>query len=135
MNKAVKFIVLIALFVSMSFNKTIVDCDDPIKLKFKENSKTFDPIVAGTKLEFKYEFVVTSCDSIRIRQVYTGCNCTSPSYSDKLLAPGEKGYINLVFDSEEWGADTGRLVEKQVYIMYTGGSQDIYFRGVVYSRK
>lgn len=118
-----------------SHTNALEDCDNPIKLKFKQDTINFGTITAGTKINLTYEFEVVACDSIEIRQVYTGCNCTSPSYSNSRMAPGAQGHIDLIFDSEEWGADTGRAVERRVYIMYTGGSQDILFQGIVNSAK
>lgn len=108
-----------------------IDCDKPNKLTFENDTLFFDTIMDGEIVNFTFNFTVTGCDTIKIHQVYTGCSCTSPAYDSMPLAPGHKGKIDITFKSKGWGDKTGNLAIKHVYVLYNGGSQPIFFKGVV----
>ena len=102
-------------------------------LQFEADTLFFKPAIAGKKIQLSFKYTVNSIKPIRINQVYTGCSCTATDYNEDSMYNGDKGELKLVFDSKEWGNDTGYLVNKHVYVIYNGGSQVIYFQGRVFS--
>jgi|GEM_PF-3278291 len=106
----------------------------PPKLKFEHDTLFFEPIIDGEKVELDFNFKVISEDAIHIHQVYPGCSCTTPIYSDDTLKPNEAGKVKIIYNSAGWGTDTGYLLEKHVYVLYNGGSQVVFFQGRVHSK-
>lgn len=106
------------------------------RLKFKADTLFFEPIIAGNKVHLSFQFKVDGAyqQKTKIHQVYTGCSCTATDYAEDSLELGEQGEVKLTFDSEEWGTDTGFLVNKHIYVIYNGGSQVIFFQGKVYTK-
>ncbi|WP_171596282.1 DUF1573 domain-containing protein [Marinifilum caeruleilacunae] len=45
-----------------------------------------------------FEFVNEGKQPIIIKHAYSSCGCTSPEWSKKPIAPGQKGYIKAIFD-------------------------------------
>ncbi len=107
-----------------------------VRLKFKADTIFFEPVVAGVKVHLTYQFAVQgdSSQKTKIHQVYTGCSCTATEYNDDSMNAGDLGKVDLTFDSEEWGADTGYLVNKHIYVIYNGGSQVVFLQGRVFSK-
>lgn len=106
----------------------------PPKLKFEHDTLFFEPLIDGAKVEMDFNFKVISDDAIHIHQVYPGCSCTTPIYSDDTLKPNEAGKVKIIYNSAGWGTDTGYLLEKHVYVLYNGGSQVVFFQGRVHSK-
>lgn len=130
LNKIVNL--LFGLFIILVLQSQVVpDCDNPKKLRFDQDTIYFDTLIDGEVLPMTFHFTNTSCDTIKIKQVYTGCSCTSPSYNDGFIAPGEKDSIPIIFKSKGWGSKNGNLVDKHVYVIYNGGSQVFFFTGIV----
>jgi len=107
------------------------------KLFFEADTLYFNPVFAGEEVNLAFKFKVVGGkgkSKTKIHQVYTGCSCTATDYNDDSLNVGDQGVVNLLFKSKEWGADTGLLVNKHIYVLYNGGSQVIYFIGRVFSK-
>ncbi|MEZ4921364.1 MAG: DUF1573 domain-containing protein [Saprospiraceae bacterium] len=54
----------------------------------------------GEKREMQYEFTNTSGENIQI-DIVDACECTTIEFPRGVIAPGEKGVIQAVFDSSE----------------------------------
>ncbi|MFP4447358.1 MAG: DUF1573 domain-containing protein [Bacteroidales bacterium] len=50
------------------------------------------------EVSYKYEFVNKGGEPLVINDVKASCGCTTPSWSEKPVMPGEKGYVEVVFD-------------------------------------
>ena len=107
------------------------DCDNPKKLTFRKDTLLFDTIKDGMVIPLEFHFVNSSCDTVKIHQVYTGCSCTDTKYIKEGIGPGDSSIVSLTFNSKGWGSEEGLLAEKHIYVLYNGGSQVIYFQGVV----
>ncbi len=46
----------------------------------------------------KFEFVNTGSEALYIISVRASCGCTTPEWSKYPIKPGEKGYVEAVFD-------------------------------------
>lgn len=118
--------------VQESANAQIQDsCTNPKKLTFENDTLFFDTLIDGEKWSMMFRFKNTSCDTLKIHQVYTGCSCTASSFNKEAIAPGQQDSIPILFKSKGWGGKDGNLVEKHIYVLYNGGSQVIYFTGIV----
>jgi len=53
---------------------------------------------SGGNVEFQFAFTNLGAEPIVINDVKSTCGCTTPSWSKKPVAPGEKGYIKAVFN-------------------------------------
>ena len=54
----------------------------------------------GDKIEHKFSFKNTGKADLVIKNVTASCGCTQPSYPFVPIAPGEEGFIGVVFDSK-----------------------------------
>lgn len=69
------------------------------KFKFNNLQHDFGIIVQGEKVAYTYIFENTGKSDLLISRVTASCGCTVPSYEKKPVKPGDKGEIEIVFDS------------------------------------
>lgn len=69
------------------------------ELKFKEESFDFGRIVQGTIVEHQFEFFNAGGDTLKIFDISASCGCSVGSLTKKEYAAGEKGVLNVKFDS------------------------------------
>ena len=50
------------------------------------------------KVEYKYIFTNTGDAPLIINKVKASCGCTSPTWTEKPIMPGQKGFVSAVFD-------------------------------------
>lgn len=68
-------------------------------IEFKNLEHDFGVITAGEKVAYVFNFTNTGTGSLVINSASTSCGCTVPEFSRKPLAPGQKGTLEVVFDS------------------------------------
>lgn len=68
---------------------------------FNLENDTFDfgVVQEGVKVEHVFDFVNTGEAPLIISNVLASCGCTTPEYSKHPIAPGEKGTVKVMFDS------------------------------------
>ena len=77
------------------------------ELTFTETSHDFGAInEADGEVHYDFHFTNTGNAPLVIKQVITGCGCTSAKWSEKPYAPGDKGVIRVSYHPE------GRKMEK-----------------------
>ncbi len=69
------------------------------ELKFKEESFDFGKIIQGTVVEHQFEFFNAGGDTLKILDISASCGCSVGSLTKKEYAAGEKGVLNVKFDS------------------------------------
>lgn len=69
------------------------------ELAFKRNFFNYDTITKGDKVEHQFEFTNIGETPVVIKSATATCGCTEPSYPFMPIAPGEKGYIGVKYDS------------------------------------
>ncbi|MBU8891201.1 MAG: DUF1573 domain-containing protein [Bacteroidales bacterium] len=94
MKKLIISLISVLVFVSyvnaqqkganISFEKEIHDFG-----KIKED---------GGKVEYKFAFTNTGNSPLIITKVKASCGCTSPTWTEKPVMPGQKGFVKAVFD-------------------------------------
>jgi peptidoglycan-associated lipoprotein len=69
-------------------------------MEFDEREVELGTVKKGEKREFKYRFVNKGSVPLNI-SIVTACECTTTEYSKEKVAPGEEGFIHVIFDSTE----------------------------------
>ncbi len=70
------------------------------KLKFDKKTHDYGVIMQGEKVEYQFKFTNTGKSDLVIKDATATCGCTQPSYPFIPIAPGEEGYIGVVFDTK-----------------------------------
>jgi len=68
-------------------------------IQFNTFEHDFGVITAGEKVAYVFNFTNTGTGSLVINSASTSCGCTVPEFSRKPLPPGQKGTLEVVFDS------------------------------------
>lgn len=85
---------ILILFLSSTFSQTL----QPL-MTFEKVEHDFGQINEEKgKVEIKFEFVNTGNQPLIIGNVKASCGCTTPSWSKDPVAPGNKGYITVVYN-------------------------------------
>ena len=71
------------------------------KISFDTLSHHFGTIYEGDTVSYDFHFTNTGTTRLLINQVHSTCGCTFPSWPKGFISPGEKGIINILFDSHE----------------------------------
>lgn len=71
-----------------------------VDVKFDQKHINLGKVKRGDKETFKYHFTNTGTETIEIA-IVSGCDCTTLDWTRGEIAPGEKGEIDVIFDSTE----------------------------------
>lgn len=84
-----------------SGNNEVVTAADTGKarLSFTEYEHHFGQVKEGEKISYTFRYENKGTAPLAISQVTTTCGCTVPKYETKPISPGEKGNIEVVFDT------------------------------------
>lgn len=69
------------------------------QIEFSSKEHDFGKVINGEIVRYNFEFTNTGGSDLVITSVNADCGCTVAEYSRKPVKPGEKGYINIQFDS------------------------------------
>lgn len=69
-------------------------------MNFISDRHDFGTIIQGEKVFFSFEFSNDGAEDLVISMARGSCGCTVPTYPKHPFQPGEKGNIDVVFDSE-----------------------------------
>lgn len=99
----------------------------PTKISFDNKVHEYGMIMQGDKVTHKFTFTNTGSADLVISDVSASCGCTKPSYPFIPIAPGEKGYIGVNFDSK------GKLGRQQpsVTVVSNAGTSKLRLEGFV----
>ena len=68
-------------------------------ISFEKETHDFGKIKESDgKVEYKFMFTNTGNSPLIINKVKASCGCTSPTWTEKPIMPGQKGYVSAVFD-------------------------------------
>lgn len=70
------------------------------QLSFGTTTHDFGAIEEGVEARFTFGFTNEGEAPLTIRSVRPSCGCTTPSFSADAIAPGERGEVVVVYDSE-----------------------------------
>lgn len=77
----------------VALQKTTMAIKDPVR--------NYWPIVQGDKLDVSYEVTNTGENTLVLADVQASCGCIATKFSQNPIAPGQKGFINLQYDSDK----------------------------------
>lgn len=69
------------------------------EISFTTTEHNFDKVIDGEVVRYSFEFENTGKGDLVITAVKADCGCTVAEYPEKAVKPGEKGYIDVQFDS------------------------------------
>jgi hypothetical protein len=79
-------------------------------MTFDNDNFDFGKIIQGEKVTHSFKFTNTGKSDLIITAANASCGCTVPTYSKTPVKPGEKGQIDVVFDSEGKKGQTTKKV-------------------------
>ena len=79
-------------------NKTAVSAQMP-KIEFEEEIHDFGLVQAGEILTFSFQFTNRGETELKISNTETDCGCIEATPEKDTILPGEKGYIEVKFNS------------------------------------
>lgn len=98
MKSHMKNIVLFFLLVGLPFASTIGQNGGP-SIKFETTTHDFGTILeADGSVEYTFEFTNNGNAPLVISDVTSSCGCTTPSWTNKPVLPGQKGTLTAVYD-------------------------------------
>ncbi|WP_010520726.1 DUF1573 domain-containing protein [Aquimarina agarivorans] len=77
--------------------------EDGAKIKFETEVIDYGTIEKGADGVRKFEFTNTGNAPLIISRVYSSCGCTIPKKPEDPIAPGEKGEIEVKYDTKRVG--------------------------------
>lgn len=69
-------------------------------MTFDRDKWEFGEIVQGEKVEYSFRFTNTGKSPLVITSAKSSCGCTAPEWPKEPVAPGESGFIKVVYDSQ-----------------------------------
>lgn len=103
--------------------------DKKTSIVFEQDTFRFGTVEEGERVSHSFSFVNTGKSDLVIVNAYGSCGCTVPEYSKKPVRPGQKGEINVVFDSK---GRVGENVKNVTVVANTEPSTNkIYLIGTV----
>ncbi|HXB41145.1 MAG TPA: DUF1573 domain-containing protein [Bacteroidia bacterium] len=99
------------------------------KMKFKDAKMNFGFVKKGEKVVLQYEFTNEGNQPLVIIDAKVECSCTTVKWPKEPIAPGQKGIMEVTFDTTPTYDRQDRVVE---IISNSPDSPDkIRFKGVV----
>ena len=91
--------------ISKKINRTIltpdqIDTPSDAKMDFENKEWDFGLIEAEEVVSYSFEFVNSGSDPLIISSAKGSCGCTIPEWPKAPIAPGEKGFIDVTFNSK-----------------------------------
>ncbi|HAF31286.1 MAG TPA: DUF1573 domain-containing protein [Bacteroidales bacterium] len=90
------FLSIISVFVLFSFTNAQ---QKGANISFEKEVHDFGKIKEDDgKVEYKFMFTNTGDAPLIINNVKASCGCTSPTWTEKPIMPGQKGFVSAVYD-------------------------------------
>ena len=97
-----KLLFLSALLIGLSTNSLLAQIEfgteGPL-IVFEDDSHDFGEIKQGDKVSHVFEFKNNGTTPLILSDVKTTCGCTAPEWTKNPVLPGQKGKINVTFNS------------------------------------
>ena len=122
MKLLLPFILLIAC-LSTSLNAQTKQAQ-AVDITFEQKHIDLGKVKRGDKETFKYHFTNTGTEAIEIA-IVSGCDCTTLDWTRGKIAPGEKGQIDVIFDSTE--KEYSETVDVDMYLKNINPKSDAQY--------
>ncbi|MDD2386116.1 MAG: DUF1573 domain-containing protein [Bacteroidales bacterium] len=83
------------------------------KISFEETEFNFGTVIQGEKVIHNFVFTNTGKGNLIISNVKASCGCTVPKWTKEPIRPGQKGNVEIKFDSS--GRDGKQTKTAKVY--------------------
>jgi hypothetical protein len=91
-----------------------IDIQNPkVKMTFENEHISIGKVKRGEKKKFDFVFTNTGSEDIEI-DIVSGCDCTTLDWPRKLIKVGQKGTINVIFDSTK--KEDSETVDIDIYL-------------------
>ena len=111
MNRVFLIIVLPAILFScdirhakhkedVDFGQTSSNFKDSTTVQIIDSAYNFGKVTDGEKVEYNFKFRNSGKNPLIIASATSSCGCTVPEKPEAPIAPGEIGYLKVVFDSK-----------------------------------
>ena len=68
-------------------------------VEFQNETYNYGKVTQGEKVSHQFKFKNTGTEPLVLTRVKASCGCTTPNYSQEPVAPGEEGYIDVLFNT------------------------------------
>ena len=103
------------------------------EIEFDETLYDFGEITEGDIIKHKFTFTNSGNSVLKFENASGTCGCTQPSFPFLDIAPGEKGYIGVTYNSV--GKDGEQSSEITVYANTIPKTRTLYLKGKVVPKK
>jgi len=128
MKKSISVILTLAIAVLFS-NASFAQQEKKQSTSFDETTHTFGLIIEGEQVSNTFTLKNTGEKAISITKVSSSCGCTVPTFSKDPIKKGEKGKVELVFNSK---GRMGAFAKSAIVRFSDGTQQTIKIKGEVY---
>lgn len=104
--------ILVALLTVFSFT-CITAQEAGLHLTFEKENLDLGEVKKGEKRTFQYTFTNTGTETVEI-SIVSGCDCTTLDWTRGEIKTGEKGIIDVIFDSTE--KEASETVDVDMYL-------------------
>jgi len=104
--------IIIALLTVFSFSIASAQ-NAGMDLTFEKEHIELGQVKKGEKKTFKYTFTNTGTETVEI-SIVSGCDCTTLDWTRGEIKSGEKGIIDVIFDSTE--KEASETVDVDMYL-------------------
>ena len=116
---------------TISLNTEVEEAPATTSVEWGGEVHNFGLISQGDVVKHTFEFSNSGEAPLTISNVKPSCGCTTPSYSKKAIAPGEKGFVEVAFNSKgKMGMQNKSVV---VYMNTDRGTTVLRFKGEIVS--
>jgi Protein of unknown function (DUF1573) len=121
MNKNFKLFALLMLF----FHTGIANVNAQPLLKFDVDTAQFGKVYAGDTFFYDFGFTNIGNEDLIIKQAWPACGCTTPTFTEGAIKPGERGVIKVQFRSAGFA---GQTMVKQIIVINNGAEKYAVFK-------
>ncbi|MEM0999071.1 MAG: DUF1573 domain-containing protein [Bacteroidota bacterium] len=120
-----KIVSLLTLLVFAGLNAF---AQNPHLIEFNETTHDFGTVEQGDKTQVTFTFTNISDQPVKLANVKASCGCTTPKWTREEVKPGDKGEINVTYNSNRVGA-----FNKSVRVNYNDRTDPVmvYIKGKV----
>ncbi|MCO5249454.1 MAG: DUF1573 domain-containing protein [Chitinophagales bacterium] len=127
---------IFVLFVALTFSSGLYaqqELNLNSKISFSKQEHDFGKEPVGKPVAYSFEFVNIGSKPLVISDVKASCGCTSPSWTQEPVMPGQKGFVKAQYNMAREGkfrkSVTVKTADGESVILYIAG-EAIHSSGV-----
>ena len=100
-------------FIAFFYIASVTAQTEGLHLTFEKEHIELGKVKKGDKRTFQYTFTNTGTETVEI-SIVSGCDCTTLDWTRGKIKTGEKGIIDVIFDSTE--KEASETVDVDMYL-------------------